>query len=416
MLEQKILGQTLLSHGQQAQSQPLLVSSPSSGYHTMSPPSSSTRRNSDTKEEIVDDLTATTTATNSDDDFHVSNSAPASPPNAFLNSRQQYQTQPAVRQSPEQWSTQKYLPGLDWSNSSHQQNRASTQQVSNSVHFQPYVNDQFVGIGSINQPRQAGWYPESNPIGYQRVMDAKEHGLSDLYRNNSVKPPKVPSPIGSRPYGGDATLPLALSQRLEYLVKEKDGPEILDLALQFAMKVKSQKNQESQQTPLLWQNIREQPTQKRQAAPVPQASNWWTNSIKQSGKPSTPLYSAIDFNKKPDFYGPWSQQPELSLSDQLTTSTTSSATTNDSKSSQLDANLLNRMLNDTHICGGQSQQQQRIMRQYTLPDDLTPTESRLFSGITRSDDLRALLNDHPTETPLFAPFHHLPCSASGAVH
>lgn len=68
---------------------------------------------------------------------------------------------------------------------------------------------------------------------------------------------------------------------------------------------------------------------------------------------------------------------------------------------QQDSNLLNRMLNDNHLCGGQSQkQQQRIMQQYAAPDDL---------------NLRAMLDNHQQEQ-LFAAFRPLACSASGAVH
>jgi hypothetical protein len=161
--------------------------------------------------------------------------------------------------------------------------------------------------------------------------------------------------------------------------------------------------------------------------------------MKQSTKPA--LYSSNDqqrqlasnhFEKKHDLYDLWMPATTTSqhhdLSDQLTAST-ASTTTSDANpfnstnvkppqqqpSPLLDANLLTRMLNDTYICGGQSQQQQRIMRQYALPDDIAPTENRLFNGITRSDDSRNLLNDHQPET-LFSIFQPLLYTASGAVH
>lgn len=133
-------------------------------------------------------------------------------------------------------------------------------------------------------------------------------------------------------------------------------------------------------------------------------------------------YFAYDYNKKQDFCDPWSTQliqQDLSASEQLTASTTSTTASEPNlfvsaqKPTQLDSNNpWSRMPTDTQICGGQSQQHQRIMRQYAMPDDLT--ENRLFSGGNRADDIRALLNDHSSETTLFAAFQPLP--ASGAVH
>lgn len=164
----------------------------------------------------------------------------------------------------------------------------------------------------------------------------------------------------------------------------------------------------------------------------------WSNvaPAKQANKPNAiSLYSALndqrihlpnEFGKKQEFYDPWStstsQQQDLSLSDQLTASTTSTAPSDSNlfgnvkpqTSTPLESNCLNRMLNDNQICGGQSQQHQRIMRQY-LPDELTQNENRLFSGITRSEDLRALLNDHASTETMFTAFQPLSYT-SGAVH
>lgn len=215
MLEQKILGQNLVTPYAQQSTQPTMVSSPSSGYHTMSPPSSSTRRNSDTKES-VDDLTATTTATNSDDDFHVSNSAPSSPPAQFLCRNLAY-TQPNQRRhSPEeQWSQQQTQqpptqcpPGFEWLQSASAGASVSQQpRPTAAAHFQPYVNDQFMSIGTATpvtpQQRPNGWYtqqqesvsyPNANGLPQQqqsranqwdqRQLDVEKSNLSSVFNSN----------------------------------------------------------------------------------------------------------------------------------------------------------------------------------------------------------------------------------------
>lgn len=197
MCDQKILGGNNQSslvppYNQQTvpSTQPALVSSPSSGYHTMSPPSSSTRRNSDTKES-VEDLTATTTATNSDDDFHA-NSAPSSPPAPFLNQYQYQQlNQMSLRHSPEQWSQQQPSsqqvqcpPGFEWLHSSSNGNNSASQQpksAANLLHFQPYVNDhdQFMNIGSMSQMQQ-----RSNNVWFNQPQETSQLNFSSVQRQN----------------------------------------------------------------------------------------------------------------------------------------------------------------------------------------------------------------------------------------
>lgn len=79
---------------------------------------------------------------------------------------------------------------------------------------------------------------------------------------------------------------------------------------------------------------------------------------------------------------------------------------------QFDSNMLNRMLADTHICG-QSQQQQRIMRQYA-PDDILMihTNQGPFLGMRPEDNLRNVINEQKQLFDTFRPLY----TASGAVH
>lgn len=298
MLDQKILTPPFVSYSQQpaSQTQPTTISSPSSGYHTISPPSSLTRRNSDTKE-FPDDLTATTTATNSDDDFLASNSAPASPPAQFPN-----QSYHQFRRSPEHWSQQqpqkqtKCSPAFDWLSTVQSQ---PTIPATNLAHFQPYVNDQFMTSPTTIQRPTTGWYTQQqetnqNTFGLaaQRsaVPNQWDQRTANVEKINSIldsnpamcnffmhqlaqqrqQPPKAPSPIGTKPTNyvqqkneTDAKIPSNIAEQIKFLANEDDGPEILQLAVQFAMKVKSQKSNanasQAPQQPVLWQNIKDQP-------------------------------------------------------------------------------------------------------------------------------------------------------------
>lgn len=62
----------------------------------------------------------------------------------------------------------------------------------------------------------------------------------------------------------EATEPLTICDKFKLLENDDDGPEILNLAFQFAMKVKSQKSREGVtqkpivQQPVLWQNVKDQ--------------------------------------------------------------------------------------------------------------------------------------------------------------
>jgi hypothetical protein len=56
---------------------------------------------------------------------------------------------------------------------------------------------------------------------------------------------------------------MTINDKLRFLASDANGPQILDLAVQI-MKMKSQKpnnaqQQQNMQSPLLWQNIKDQP-------------------------------------------------------------------------------------------------------------------------------------------------------------
>lgn len=126
-------------------------------------------------------------------------------------------------------------------------------------------------------------------------------------------------------------------------------------------------------------------------------------------------------NDRLDMFDPWANSiHDLSSSDQLTASTTSTSGSDSYGRPQnhLEGqNLLGRMMADPSICG-QSQQQQRIMRQYAAPDDhiiLQSGQSSLFGGLRGADDLRHVINEHQ-QKQFFDTFRPLTCAASGAVH
>jgi hypothetical protein len=131
MQEQKILlsqSSPVNQHSSpMAPRQPTLVSSPSSGYQTISPPTSSTRRNSDT---------------NSD-----TNSAPASPPAVHLigQFQQQYSNQQTLNQACPP-------PGFDWPTTNNTGVQLNSKPPS---HFRPYVDN--------NDVMPFAWYSQMFP-------------------------------------------------------------------------------------------------------------------------------------------------------------------------------------------------------------------------------------------------------------
>lgn len=272
MQEQKII----LSHsspvnGQHSSStaprQPTLVSSPSSGYQTISPPNSSTRRNSDT---------------NSD-----TNSAPASPPAVHLigQFQQQYANQQTLNQAHPP-------PGFEWPTTS---NAGITLNSKPPSHFRPYVDNDIISSGwyaqmyqqtddalptqriptnhweqpAINKEERNTFMPllDSNPTLYNFLLQQFQ---SQQRQQQQPKPPKPLSPIGTRPPNfqsqqsvkteTEMLLPTTVTDKLRQIAKEDQGPEALELALNIAidqLNLQKQKDLNDQQRQVLWQNVKE---------------------------------------------------------------------------------------------------------------------------------------------------------------
>ncbi|KAI6190439.1 Protein Smaug [Aphelenchoides bicaudatus] len=247
MHEQKILiGNSSPVNGQNsspmAPRQPTLVSSPSSGYQTISPPNSSTRRNSDT---------------NSD-----TNSAPASPPAVHL--LNQYQQQYSGQQTSNQTCPP---PGFEWSASNNTNVNMPAKAPS---HFQPYVDSDVLSSGWYNHNQQTedamstqnsrmwGQQPankddrstllallDSNPILYNILLQQVQQ-QSQLQQPVQTKPPKPLSPIGTRPANyqqqqptkteaSDIRLLEMVTNQLRQITNEDQGLETLNMALHYSM-------------------------------------------------------------------------------------------------------------------------------------------------------------------------------------